>query len=78
MTRSAKKADEKLGWHMSIREIPHQVGISYPVFEWSYGYKEGFRGGELHAWPLQGLFVFTDRRERNNWKFQSAEEVLKK
>jgi len=65
-------------WHISVREMPHKAGFSYPVFEWSFGRKDGIRGGELRAWPLQGHLVFTDRRESRDWKFTELEEALAK
>ena len=58
--------------------MPHQSGLSYPVFEWSFGRKDGIRGGELLAWPLQGLLVFQDRRGGLEWKYESVEEALEK
>ncbi len=69
---------KKLSWHMSIREVPHDSGISYPVFEWSYGFKEGFRGGELRAWPIRGELVFRERREQDDSKFHTVEKALVK
>ncbi len=47
---------EQATWHASVREMPHAGGFSYPVFEWSYGFTEGLRGGEVRAWSLQKGF----------------------
>jgi hypothetical protein len=68
--------DQKMGWHMSVREMPHKEGFSYPVFEWSYGAKDGIRGGELRAWPLQRALVFETRRGEGPYGFDTVEEVM--
>lgn len=78
-----KRVDSELKWFMSIRKMPHVSGFSYPVFEWSFGYKNGLRGGELRAWSLQGGLVFEDRRApiempKYGWRFKSIEEALAK
>jgi len=58
--------------------MPTEQGPSYPVFEWSYGFEDGIRGGELHAWPSHGgSLVFQSRREDYSQKFQSVKEALK-
>lgn len=54
---------QEFDWYMSVKDMPHQAGFSYPVFEWSFGQKDGFRGGELQAWAPQGILVFQDRRD---------------
>jgi len=76
-------AEGKLSWIMSVRDMPHQAGFSYPVFEWSFGNKDGIRGGELRAWPLQGILVFEDRRAptempEGGWRFQTVGEAIEK
>jgi len=73
-----KRVDESLGWIMSIREMSHTSGVPYPVFEWSFGQGDGFRGGELRAWPILGTLVFRDRRESEDWPFESVEKALAK
>lgn len=79
-----KPTEEKLGWIMNIRDMSTATqGFSYPVFEWSYGLKRGIRGGELRAWPQNGMLVFEDRRgptdmPKGGWKFNSVEEALAK
>ena len=80
---SGKWVNPDLGWFMSIHEMPHVKGFSYPVFEWSFGSKDGLRGGELRAWSLQNMLVFEDRREpvempKGGWKFKSVKEALAK
>lgn len=78
MKRPLKQTvSSKMRWHMSVREMPHQAGFSYPVFEWSFGEQDGIRGGELRAWPLQETLVFQDRRESEDKRFESVEEALK-
>lgn len=71
-----------LRWFMSIREMPHSSGFSYPVFEWSFGQENGIRGGELRAWITNGKLVFEQRRKEadgpNEWSFDSTEEALAK
>lgn len=57
----------ELAWHASVREMPHVNGFSYPVFEWSYGMKEGMRGGEVRVWSLQKSFSHINRREGHEY-----------
>jgi hypothetical protein len=59
------KNDEKKipGWHVTVREMPTTQGFSYPIFEWSYGFKDGLRGGEVRAWPIDCALIFKDRRD---------------
>ena len=73
-----KQASTELNWIMSVRKIPHKKGFFIPVFEWSFGYKNGIRGGELRAWPLHGNLVFKARRESLDHKFESIEGALEK
>ena len=81
METAEKQVEGKRGWIMSVLEMPTTQGPSYPVFEWSYGSKDGIRGGELHAW-IHGILVFEDRRPidmpEGGWKFKSVEEALSK
>lgn len=78
-----KTTESKPGWNMSVRTAPTIHNISYPVFEWSYGFKDGIRGGELRVWISSGIFVFEDRRHpiempQEGWKFDSVEKALAK
>ena len=80
---AVETAESEMCWHMSVQEMPHKGGFSYPVFVWSYGFKKGIRGGELRAWSLQGIFIFTDRREpiempEGGWRFETIDDVLAK
>jgi len=73
-----KRIKGEPGWVMRVREMPHQKGISYPVFEWAFCHK-GICGGTLRAWSLQATLVFEDTRESSgDWKFTSVEEALRK
>lgn len=51
-------------WHATVKEMPHNDGFSYPVFEWSYG-SDLLRGGEIRVWSLQRSFSHLNRREHN-------------
>lgn len=78
-----EKVETKPGWIMSVQEMPHRAGFSYPVFEWSFGFEGGIRGGELRAWPLQGILVFEDRRApiempEGGWVFRTIDEAITK
>jgi len=80
MQKSTKVEKERQGltWHLSLKDMPHKGGFSYPVFEWSYGYKDGFRGGELRAWPPQGILVFETRRGEGPFRFDNIDEAQAK
>ena len=58
---ATRTVEAGLKWYVTIKDMPHEQGFSYPVLQWSYG-EDGFRGGELELWPVQGTIVFTDRR----------------
>lgn len=73
-----KTVNTNLDWFMSVREMQHTEGFSFPIFEWSFGQREGFRGGEVHCWSLQCTYTFEDRRERRRFVFDSIENLLAK
>ncbi|MBI4709009.1 MAG: hypothetical protein HY764_02260 [Candidatus Portnoybacteria bacterium] len=62
-------------WNVAIRNQRHVSGFFYPVFEWSWGFQDGLRAGELWAWPISGLWVFKSRRSENEQKFKSLEAL---
>ncbi|PIR01888.1 MAG: hypothetical protein COY73_01195 [Candidatus Nealsonbacteria bacterium CG_4_10_14_0_8_um_filter_37_14] len=70
-----KQVSDEFNWFMGVQEMPHTSGISYPVFEWSFGAKDGIKGGTLRAWPFQGILVFEVRGEEE--KFDSIKIALK-
>jgi hypothetical protein len=77
--KTAKRAEEEgPAWHMTVRNMPHKEGFSYPVFQWSYGFKKGLRGGELRVWPLQEILVFEARRGEGPFIFHTIEEAMVK
>lgn len=85
MTEIAEKQVEgKPHWIMGIQDIPTTQGPSYPVFEWSFGFENGMRGGELRAWPSHGgMLVLENRRgpinmPKGGWKFKTVQEALVK
>ena len=78
MAQATQQTGEKRGWFMSVQEMPRTKGAPYPVFEWSFGAEHGIRGGELRAWPLQGILVFETRRGEGPWNFSSVQEALVK
>ena len=73
-----KRVSAEADWAVKIVEMPHVSGISYPVFEWSFVREDGLRGGELRAWPLQGILVFQDRRGSMDFPFETVEGALGK
>ncbi len=75
MESSAKRVDDELKWSIDIQEIPHKSEVSYPVFRWIFGEKDGITGGKLHAWPFHGIFVFKVRAKEI--RFTSIENLLK-
>ena len=73
-----KRGHSDLDWFMCVREAEHTSGISYSVFEWSFGEEDGMRGGELYAYPIQKMLFFVDRRasESSMSEFKSVEAAL--
>jgi len=80
MAEKNQKQDKKqeLSWHITVAKMPHKDGFSYPVFTWSYGAKDGLRGGELRAWPLQGILVFDPYRGEGPFKYEILEKAMAK
>ncbi len=71
-----KRVSEELNWLMSVLEMPHDSGTSYPVFQWTFGAKDGIKGGTLRAWPFQGILVLDVRGDEE--KFDTTLSVLKR
>jgi hypothetical protein len=69
--------EERLMWHPCIREMPQGAGISYPIFEWSYGIRKGLRGGELRIWPFQKKIAFSTRRGGEDRTFSEPEAAIR-
>lgn len=77
LTRPLKQTvDPSLTWSASVEDMPHRDGFSYPIFQWSFGFPGGLRGGELQVYSLQQELVFTDRRDSRPRTGKSVEEIL--
>ena len=69
-----KRVDAGLSWIMQVRGMLHQSGLSFPVFEWRFR-SELVWAGTVQAW-FQGFFIFRDRRESSELRFDKVEDLL--
>ena len=71
-----QRVGAELKWEMSIIEVPHVSGYSYPVFQWNISRKNGLVVGELAARPFPGILFFHNHKGITYLPFSTIKEAL--
>jgi len=77
MVKTKAKIKGAAKWVMSVEEMPHGAGFSYPVFKWTWQLLSGLKGGELRIWP-QGRINFKSSREKDEEEYDFNLVTLRK